>query len=369
MGHVDEAALGADRLDRLVERHPARDLLLEEEADHLALVGGLDLLRHDHLDAELGRLGARVEGAGDLVVVGHRDRAEAGVARAGEQHLDRRRAVARVVGVHVQVDVDQPALGQPRPHRGQVRRDVAARRDLRVDRLEAARHARPVELVARARARARAASRAGRRRGSAARAGRRACRRPRARTAARGPRRGSRPPRRRAGATRPAGRRRRARARAGRARGRPRARRATAMSAPASTSAWVVSCAETHPHAVEQARADRRRRAGGHEHASPATSSSGGSRRSARRNRRSAPRSSWSQKAIGERAVVARRARSAPRRGAGRGSRRGRPAASGRAWPRRTRCARRAGRRTARRSGAPPASRARARRARGRSRR
>ena len=143
--HVDEAALGADRRDRLVERHPARDLLLDEEADHLALVGGLDLLRHDHLDPELGRLGAGVERAGDLVVVGHRDRAEAGVAGGGQQHLDRRRAVARVVGVHVQVDVDQLALGQPRPHRGEARGDVAPRGDLLVDRLEALRHARPVE--------------------------------------------------------------------------------------------------------------------------------------------------------------------------------------------------------------------------------
>ena len=31
------------------------------------------------------------------------------LARGGEQHLDRRRAVVRVVGVHVQVDVDQRA--------------------------------------------------------------------------------------------------------------------------------------------------------------------------------------------------------------------------------------------------------------------
>ena len=41
---VDEAALALDLGDRLRERQPARDLLLDEEADDLALVGGLDLL-------------------------------------------------------------------------------------------------------------------------------------------------------------------------------------------------------------------------------------------------------------------------------------------------------------------------------------
>ena len=56
---VDEPALAADLGDRLLERHPARDLLLDEEADDLALVGGLDLLADDHLDAVLGGLGAR----------------------------------------------------------------------------------------------------------------------------------------------------------------------------------------------------------------------------------------------------------------------------------------------------------------------
>ena len=71
--------------------------------------GGLDLLADDDLDAEVGRLRRGLERAGDLVVVGDRDRAEALVARGGQQHLDRRRAVVGVVGVHVQVDVDQRA--------------------------------------------------------------------------------------------------------------------------------------------------------------------------------------------------------------------------------------------------------------------
>ena len=46
---------------------------------------------------------------GDLVVVGDRDRAEPLLAGGGQQHLDRRGAVVGVVGVHVQVDVDELA--------------------------------------------------------------------------------------------------------------------------------------------------------------------------------------------------------------------------------------------------------------------
>ena len=80
----------------------------EEEADDLALAGGLDLLGDDDLDAVVGRqIACGLERAGDLVVVGDRDRAEALRLRGLEQHLDRRRAVAGVVGVHVQVDVEQ----------------------------------------------------------------------------------------------------------------------------------------------------------------------------------------------------------------------------------------------------------------------
>ena len=48
VGDVDDPVLFADRDDRLRERHAARDLLLEEEADHLALVVGLHLLARDH---------------------------------------------------------------------------------------------------------------------------------------------------------------------------------------------------------------------------------------------------------------------------------------------------------------------------------
>ena len=50
VGHVHEAALTLDLGDRLREREPAGDLLGDEEADDLALSGGLDLLADDDLD-------------------------------------------------------------------------------------------------------------------------------------------------------------------------------------------------------------------------------------------------------------------------------------------------------------------------------
>ena len=46
-------------------------------------------------------------------MVGDRDRPEAAVAGRLQQHVDRGRAVAGVVGVHVQVDLDQRPLGDP----------------------------------------------------------------------------------------------------------------------------------------------------------------------------------------------------------------------------------------------------------------
>ncbi len=51
-------------------------------------------------------------------MVGDRDRAQAADPGLGQQHLDRRRAVGRVIGVHVQVDVDQLALAQPSAQSG-----------------------------------------------------------------------------------------------------------------------------------------------------------------------------------------------------------------------------------------------------------
>jgi hypothetical protein len=147
VGDVDEPALALDLGDRLLERHAAWDLLLDEEADHLALVGGLDLLPDDHLDPVLGGLGARLVGAGDLVVVGHRDGAQAPLAGGGEEHVDRRDAVVGVVGVHVQVDLDERPPGEPLVD---LARDPdgrpAAGRQLAVDLLDLVGHALPREI-------------------------------------------------------------------------------------------------------------------------------------------------------------------------------------------------------------------------------
>ena len=86
----------------------------------------------------------RLQRPGDLVVVGDRDRPEAAVAGRLEQHLDRRRAVGRVVGVHVQVDLDQRPPGDPPPRRGVAVAVVAAGGEPPVDRLELGRDRGPV---------------------------------------------------------------------------------------------------------------------------------------------------------------------------------------------------------------------------------
>ena len=149
MRHVDEPALVADRGDRLRHRQPLGDLLLEEEADHLALLGGLHLLGDDHLDV-VHPLGdpPRLQRPGDLVVVGDRDRPEAAVAGRLQQHLDRGRAVAGVVGVHVQVDLDQRPRRQPRPQLRVAARVVAARHQAPVDRFELVGDPAPVAAAA-----------------------------------------------------------------------------------------------------------------------------------------------------------------------------------------------------------------------------
>ena len=159
---------------------------------------------------------ARLERPGDLVVVGHRDRSEAALAGGGEQHLDRRHAVVGVIGVHVQVDVDQPAAGEAVADGVGPRLGGSAQRgELAVDRLGLVGDAAPREVVAGCGGALAQRGRAIAGRARRARAGRPARRRRRARTAARARRRRG-PPRRRAAARRPARRRRRARARAGR---------------------------------------------------------------------------------------------------------------------------------------------------------
>ncbi len=106
MRDVDDASLRLDRVDRLSEAHPARDLLVQEEADHLALPVGLHLFAGDHDDVavtcELGDL----ESAGEDVVVGDRDRAEPLRLRVVEQERGRDAAVVRGARVHVEVDDD-----------------------------------------------------------------------------------------------------------------------------------------------------------------------------------------------------------------------------------------------------------------------
>ena len=205
MGHVHEAALAADLGDRLLQGHPARDLLLDEEADHLALVGGLHLLGHDHLDP-VGPL-ARLERAGDLVVVGDRDRAQAGALGGVEQRVHGRGAVRRVVGVHVQVHVHEVALLEPLAKLRACRPVVAARRRSRRRAPRSARLCGPTRARRAPGGSACGSARQGRGRRAGARAARPGSPRRAARTAARARRRPP-PPRTGAAATPPAPRRR-----------------------------------------------------------------------------------------------------------------------------------------------------------------
>ena len=99
-------------VDRVSEGHAAGDLLLEEEADHLSLAVGLDLLAgyDDQLAApcELDGLECPAEG----VVVGDRDCSEPDLLRVVEELRDRDRAVVRPVRVHVQIDDDPVPAGE-----------------------------------------------------------------------------------------------------------------------------------------------------------------------------------------------------------------------------------------------------------------
>src|SRR5690242_14687348 len=93
MREVDEAALGADRLDRLPEGHPARDLLAEEEPDHLALIGRLHFLAWDHDEPATACPLDRFYRAPEDVVVRDGDYAEPLCFRVIEQLVDVDRAV------------------------------------------------------------------------------------------------------------------------------------------------------------------------------------------------------------------------------------------------------------------------------------
>ena len=122
---IDDPVLLADRRDRLCKRHPAWNLLVEEQSDHLALVVGLHLLarNHDQLAAP-GQLDG-FEGPAEDVVVGHRDRPEPFLLGVVDQPLRLDRAVVRPLRVHVEVDDDPVASPEwvavgVRPSRGRV---------------------------------------------------------------------------------------------------------------------------------------------------------------------------------------------------------------------------------------------------------
>jgi hypothetical protein len=101
MRHIDETVLLLDRRDRVGERHPARNLLVEEEADHLALVVGLDLLTRYHRHVTVPRELERLHGACEHVVVGDRHRAEPFGFGLVEQERRRHLTVVRRVSVHM----------------------------------------------------------------------------------------------------------------------------------------------------------------------------------------------------------------------------------------------------------------------------
>ena len=176
MGEVDEAALLADRGDRVGERQAAGDLLAEEEADHLALRVRLDLLAGD--DDQLAVAGALdgLERAAEDVVVGDGDRAEAFRLGVVEQLVDLDRAVVRPGRVHVQVGDDPRPVGE-RP--GLAARRAAAGAEARVERVQLARDVGEVADLRPRRSRPSAAASPRRRRGGRSRRRRAPAARPR----------------------------------------------------------------------------------------------------------------------------------------------------------------------------------------------
>ena len=138
---VDDALLLADRGQRVGERHTPRDLLAEEQPDHLTVAVGLDLLARDHDQLARSRGLDRLPCAAEDVVIGDRDRAEP----LGLGVVDKRgrldRAVVRPARVHVQVGDDPLAVGERLGRRRRARRSSTAA-CLEVDALELLRNVR-----------------------------------------------------------------------------------------------------------------------------------------------------------------------------------------------------------------------------------
>ena len=109
---VDEAALRRIAATVSPNDMPARDLLGQEEADHLALAVGLDLLAGDHDQVPAAGELDGLERAAEDVVVGDGDRAEALRPPRGRAGPPPGRAVARPGGVQVEVGEDPVPVGE-----------------------------------------------------------------------------------------------------------------------------------------------------------------------------------------------------------------------------------------------------------------
>ena len=109
---IDEAALLADRGDRVGEGHPARDLLLEEQPDHLALTVRLHLLAgdHDEVAARAASTASRAPPKTLWSVTAMPPRPIPSACSTSSSGGDG--AVVRPLRVHVEVDGDPLAVGE-----------------------------------------------------------------------------------------------------------------------------------------------------------------------------------------------------------------------------------------------------------------
>ena len=113
VGDVDEPALLPDRRQRVRERHAPRDLLVQEEPDHLALALGLHLFAGDH-DRAPGRGASSTASCApantlwSVTAIAPSPSA----SRMVEELGDGDRAVVRPARVHVQVGDDPVAVGE-----------------------------------------------------------------------------------------------------------------------------------------------------------------------------------------------------------------------------------------------------------------